>query len=114
MKIRRAELRDYPVLADLYLEVRRETFSWVPAESFKFEDFHRDTQGELVWLAESGAQPVGFASVYLQSAFLHSLYIDRKAQGRGIGSALLAHVIRTTRGRMTLKCLTFNRLAQAF
>ncbi len=114
LQIRRAELRDFPVLAELYLTVRRITFNWLPAETFHPDDFYRDTQGELLWLASADQEILGFASVYLQSAFLHSLYITPAAQGRGVGSALLAHVIRTTRGRMTLKCLILNRAAQAF
>jgi len=112
--IRRAELRDFSALAELYVRTRRATFSWLPAETFQLEDFYRDTHGELIWLAEEGKTLVGFASVYVQSAFLHALYIADHAQGRGVGRALLAHVIRTTPGRMTLKCLTFNHLAQTF
>ncbi len=112
--IRRAELSDFPALADLYLDVRQQSFSWLPPSLFQREDFFRDTQGEVIWLASEAGQILGFASVYLDSAFLHALYISPKAQRRGVGSRLLAQVIRTTQGRVTLKCLTFNRAAQAF
>lgn len=112
--IRRAELSDFPALADLYLAVRRHTFAWLPASLFQREDFFRDTQGECLWVAVRDRRLVGFASVYLDSAFLHALYISAGSQGCGIGTALLDHVIRTTPGRVTLKCLTFNRAAQTF
>lgn len=112
--IRRAELSDLPALADLYLHVRRNTFSWLPPERFQREDFFRDSQGELVWVATRAGTLVGFASVYSESAFLHSLYVHPTAQRTGIGRLLLAQVVRTTPGRVTLKCLTFNRAAQAF
>lgn len=112
--IRRAELRDFPALADLYLDVRQKSFSWLPPSLFQREDFFRDTHGEVIWLAAEDGTILGFASVYLDSAFLHSLYIRADAQRRGVGSRLLAQVIRTTQGRVTLKCLTFNRAAQAF
>lgn len=112
--IRRAELSDFPALADLYLAVRRSTFAWLPVSLFQREDFFRDTQGECVWVAVRHRTIVGFASVYLESAFLHSLYVAHTAQGSGVGKALLDHVVHTTPGRVTLKCLTFNRTAQAF
>ncbi|MFY8105383.1 MAG: GNAT family N-acetyltransferase [Elstera sp.] len=114
LQIRRGELRDFAILAELYLRTRRSAFSWLPPETFQLEDFYRDTQGELIWLAEDGRAVLGFASVYVQSAFLHALYIADHAQGRGVGRALLSHVIDSTPGRMTLKCLTFNHLAQTF
>lgn len=112
--IRRAELRDFPELAGLYLNCRRLTFDWLPADSFHLEDFYRDTQSEVIWLARYRHKLLGFASIYLQSAFLHALYIAKEAQGCGIGTALLDHASRMTPGRLTLKCLTLNRAAQAF
>jgi GNAT superfamily N-acetyltransferase len=114
LRIRRAELRDFAVLASLYLRTRRETFTWLPTKTFQIEDFYRDTQGEVIWVAEGGKAVLGLASVCVPNAFLHALYIAGYAQGRGVGRALLAHVIGMTPGRMTLKCLTRNHLAQGF
>ncbi len=107
-------MRDFAALATLYLRTRRKTFTWLPAKTFQLEDFYRDTQGEVIWVAEGGKAVLGFASVYGPSAFLHALYIAGYAQGRGVGQALLAHVIGVTPGRMTLKCLTCNHLARRF
>ncbi|MCD6658480.1 GNAT family N-acetyltransferase, partial [Vibrio cholerae] len=39
-------------LRKLYLDSRRDNFPCLKADSFRIEDFDRDSQGERIWLSE--------------------------------------------------------------
>ena len=81
-------------------------------------------------VAEAGARPIGFAIVSFESlgrpygpwmqpvlASLDAIAVDEKAQGAGVGKALLAEVERVARARdavsVHLRTATTNRRAQA-
>jgi carbon monoxide dehydrogenase subunit G/GNAT superfamily N-acetyltransferase len=88
--IRSPEQADLEELANIYLAVRRETFTWVNPLTFRHEDFFAHTQGELVWLAEmADGEIAGFMTLWSPDDFIHMLYIRNACQGQGIGTALL-------------------------
>ena len=110
--VRRARPDELPVCADLYVRVLRETFTWIPRDRHKAEDFLRAAREEEVFVAVEAGRIVGLAALYRPQAFLHSLYVE--ARGRGIGKALLDHVIAAAGGGLSLKCQAANLGAQAF
>ena len=102
-------------LADIYLAVRRETFTWVDPASFRHEDFSVHTQGEDLWIAEAqNGETAGFMTLWPPDDFIHMLYVSRSWQGQGAGAALLAALPDWPHSKYRLKCLVKNRRANAF
>jgi len=112
LSIRRARREELPACAELYVRVLRETFTWMPPERHRAEDFLRAAREEVVFVAEEADRIVGIAAVFGPQNFLHSLYVEDR--GRGIGKALLHHVIACADGPVSLKCQAANARAQAF
>jgi len=113
--IRTPRVSDREELADIYLTVRRQTFTWVDPSRFRHEDFFAHTQGELVWLAEAPDGAIaGFMTLWAADDFIHMLYIRKEWQGRGVGTALLAALPHWPRHTYRLKCLVNNAGAKAF
>ena len=112
LEIRRARLEDLAACAALYVRVLRDTFTWMPPERHSEADFHWAARDEDVYVALEAGHIVGLASVYAAQTFLHSLYVAER--GRGIGKALLDHVIAANGGALQLKCQAANVRAQAF
>lgn len=112
MEIRRARSEELAACADLYVRVLRETFTWLPAERHRRDDFLRAAGEEEIYVAVDGQRILGLAAFYRPQNFLHSLYVD--ARGAGIGKALLDHVIACADGPVSLKVQAPNRRAQAF
>jgi ribosomal protein S18 acetylase RimI-like enzyme len=112
LQIRRAEPGDLPACAALYVRVLTDTFTWIAPERHSKADFLRAAHEETVYVALDGGRLVGLASVYAPQTFLHSLYVTER--GRGIGKALLDHVIAEMGGLLQLKCQVANARAQAF
>lgn len=110
--IRRARADELAACANLYVRVLRETFTWVPPERHRTEDFLAAARDEEVFVAVEGGRILGLAALYRPQAFLHSLYVEER--GRGIGKALLDHVLAETGGGLALKCQAANVGAQAF
>lgn len=90
----------------------RDTFTWLPPERHNEADFLAAAREEEIYVAAEGDRILGMAALYRPQAFLHSLYVTER--GRGIGKALLHHVIAQAGGRLSLKCQTANLGAQAF
>jgi len=107
LQLRPARPTDLEDLTRIYRSVRAEIGSHVA-------DFGLDTAEETVLVAELDGRVVGFASVYPQESFLHHLYVDPRARGRGVGRALLVAATRDTTDRPWLKVDPANRAARAF
>jgi len=74
----------------------------------------RETLGETILVAEEDGAAVGFVALYLPDRFVHHLYVDPDAQGRGVGRILLEEAVRLAGGAASLKCQTRNLGAIAF
>jgi GNAT superfamily N-acetyltransferase len=115
MLLRPALPSHHAALADLYLRSRRAAFTWRDPEDFQLDDFARDTEGELIHLAESPDGTIlGFLSLWEPDRFIHHLFIAPDQLRQGIGRALLADLHRHHAGPFRLKCLTANLPALAF
>jgi GNAT superfamily N-acetyltransferase len=112
LEIRRARPEELQACADLYVRVLTDTFTWLPAERHDRREFLRSARDEEIFVAVEAGRIVGLAALYRPQAFLHSLYVTER--GRGIGKALLHHVIAAAGGRLSLKCQAANTGAQAF
>lgn len=110
--IRRARADELAACAKLYVQVLTETFTWMPAERHRAADFLKAAVDEEVFVALESGRIVGIAALYRPQSFLHSLYVADR--GRGVGKALLDHVIAAAGGRLSLKCQAANVGAQAF
>jgi len=98
--------------AALYERVLRETFTWTDPETHQARDFLRAARDEEVYAAHVGSRLVGVAAFYRPGNFLHSLYVTER--GRGVGKALLDHVLTVADGPVSLKVQAANRRARAF
>lgn len=114
MEIRLLEPQDETRLAEIYLESRKETFHWMPENSFHLSDFDQDTLDEEIHVALDGDIPVGFISVWQPDNFIHHLYIDSKYQNQGIGKKLLNHALAKMERPAGLKCVVQNKRAVEF
>jgi len=112
LTIRRARVDELAACAGLYVRVLRETFTWVAPEKHSSEDFLAAARDEEVFVAVENGRIVGLAALYRPQVFLHSLYVEER--GRGVGKALLDHVLAETGGGLSLKCQAANVGAQAF
>jgi ribosomal protein S18 acetylase RimI-like enzyme len=112
--IRRARTDEIATCAALYERVGSATFVWRPKNWFKAADFMRFAKEEAVYVAESNGQILGIMSVYRPESFVHCLYVDMPAQGLGVGTALLAHAAKETKGPLALKVDEPNQRALAF
>ena len=112
MEIRRARSDELGACADLYVRVLCETFTWLPPERHRREDFLRAAKEEEVYVAVEGARVIGLAAFFRPQNFLHSLYVDQR--GGGIGKALLDHVAALADAPLSLKVQAPNLRAQAF
>lgn len=99
--------------AELYDRVARATFTW-----FEFGDlrpkFLEEAAEEEVYVAVDGARILGLAAFFRPDSFLHSLYVDAAAQGRGVGLALLQHIDALSPGPVSLKVQQLNHRGRAF
>ena len=114
VQIRAAQPYDSKTCAVIYAAGRARAFSWVDESRFHLSDYHRDVQGEEVWVAEAGGRVVGFASIWTLDNFLHHLYVAAGYERKGVGSALLEHVCKSLHGCVRLKCVVANRTALDF
>ncbi len=112
LEIRRARPDELGRCADLYVKVLRETFTWLPQDRHRREDFLRAAQEEEVYLAQAEGEILGIAALYRPQSFLHSLYVD--VRGLGVGRALLDHVAAAAGGPLSLKVQEPNARARAF
>ena len=110
--LRRARPEELAACAEIYVRVLTDTFTWVPPDRHRAEDFLKAARDEEIYVAVDTGRIVGMAALYRPQRFLHSLYVTER--GRGIGKALLDHVLAAAGGGLSLKCQAANKLAQAF
>ena len=94
---------DITACAALYERVIAAAFSWRPAGYHSAAEFLGFAAQEEVWLAEQDGAVVGLLSFYRPGNFIHALYVDPGAQGRGIGRALVETVVASATGPVALK-----------
>jgi len=113
MLIRQFRESDCLVCAAIYERAWNSAF---PAthRSITRKQFEAETEGETILVAEENDGVLGFASVWMPDSFLHHLYVDPRAQRRGIGTALLQHVKGLVTSGIDLKCQTQNVGALSF
>jgi len=110
-----AAVADFPVLAQMYLDLRRQTMTWVPPERFQYGDFAVHAAGETIQVAKrADGEILGFISVWPADDFIHMLYVRESSQGKGVGTALLRALPGWPTHRYRLKCLVNNARATAF
>ncbi|MCG3147997.1 MAG: hypothetical protein PCFJNLEI_01439 [Verrucomicrobiae bacterium] len=108
--IRKAQPADYPQLAQIFLDARRQVFPWqIPVLS----DFEQQTAGEIIYVAVE-KKPVGFISIWEPDRFIHHLYVAPQHQRCGIGKQLLDSLRQWLPLPYQLKCVAKNELARAF
>jgi RimJ/RimL family protein N-acetyltransferase len=106
---------DTPALCDIYLTVRRTTFTWVDPGRFHREDFSMHTRDEVVSVCHGqDGDIVGFLALWEPENFIHMLYVRPEFQGRGAGTALLQALPNWPFRRYRLKCLVKNKRALAY
>ena len=114
MTIRRFKEEDRESLQNLYLEVRKQTFSWLDPDSIKPEDFDKDTEGESIWVCEIESEIIGFASAQALEKYIHHLYVLPQHTNHGYGSQLLEACLNWIAYPAQLKCLSENTTAIKF
>ncbi len=115
ISVRRAEPKDHPSLARIFLEARKNAFTWQDAAAFTLADFVHQTRGEILILAEDeNGTVLGFISVWEPDSFVHHLFVDPLFQGRGIGTRLLESLRVWLPPPHRLKCLLANTRAHSF
>ena len=114
LTIRLARAGEIAACAELYERVARETFTWIAPEAIQAATFVEDARHEEVRVALADGRIVGLASLYRPDRFLHSLYIDAPARGRGVGLALLNETRKAVGGPLSLKVQKLNTRAIAF
>lgn len=112
LQVRAARPHELGACADLYVEVLRETFTWLPPERHRREDFLRAARDEEIYVATQHGVIVGIAGFYRPQNFIHSLYV--KCRMEGVGSALLAYLAQAADGPLSLKVQSPNLAARAF
>ena len=105
LSIRPALEQDTNQLASLFLTTRKHTFTWLNPSLFKLEDYTKEVDGEVVYVAEKNHSIVGFISIWqeIHLHFIHHLFIDPEFQNQGIGKQLLDFAIFCTHQPFELK-----------
>ena len=112
LEVRLARKDEIAACAEIYLKVLRETFTWLPPERHRREEFLSSARDEEIYVAIEDGRIVGIAGFYRPMNFLHSLYVQER--GRGVGKALIDHLSATADGPVSLKVQEPNRRAQDF
>ncbi|HEY4029749.1 MAG TPA: GNAT family N-acetyltransferase [Caulobacteraceae bacterium] len=115
MEVREARKDEWPVCAEIYVRAGRAAFTWAEPELFRESNIIAwAEEGETLYLAIDGGRPVGMMSLWRPDDFVHNLFVDIGAQGRGVGAALLQFAFAIAKGPVTLKCDAFNARALRF
>ncbi len=102
-------------MARIFLESRLEAFYWLNPARFRLGDFEKETEGEIVFVAEDGSgNLLGFISVWEPERFVHHLYIAPGQQRQSVGRRLLERLSLWLPLPYRLKCKVKNEPACAF
>ncbi|WP_159688927.1 GNAT family N-acetyltransferase [Cognatazoarcus halotolerans] len=113
-RVRLLEEADRHTLRLIFLTTRRSAFRWMSPDELKISEFDTATADELVLVADTDGQVVGFVSIWQPEDFIHNLFVSPEWQNRGIGTQLLS-AAGTHIGRPAhLKCSIHNERARAF
>jgi GNAT superfamily N-acetyltransferase len=104
---------DAPACADIFDRSWHAGHPYAPRR-IDLAAFERAVEDRSVIVVEADGVVLGFAAVHLPERFVHHLYVEPTAFGRGIGRALLDGAVRLAGGPATLKCQTRNGRAMAF
>lgn len=115
--LRPATADDLPALAELLIRVRTAAFPHMPEGIHPPDEVRAyvggwDLAAWEVWLAEDGAEPLGFAVV--SGDWLDSLYVAPECAGTGIGGALLDIAKQLRPGGFCLWVFEANTPAREF
>ena len=114
MSVREFTEDDLNALRTVYLETRRQAFSWLDGDSLKLDDFDKDTHGERIWVYELSKEIIGFVSIWEPEDFIHHLFILPEFLRQGYGSQLLATAMGSMSHPAKLKCVSQNIAALNF
>lgn len=114
MKIRKMEIRDVSLLADLWLKTSLTAHSFIP-EKYWIENKilmeEKYLPNSEVYVAEEMDNILGF--VALIENHIASIFVDERQQGKGIGSLLLNYV-KDLRSELTLNVYQKNQKSVNF
>ncbi|MGZ3275468.1 MAG: GNAT family N-acetyltransferase [Caulobacteraceae bacterium] len=115
MEIRAAQRDEWLVCAEIYVRSGRAAFTWVDPEAFQIGNIVACAEeGEELYLAFDRGRPVAMMTFWRPDSFVHNLFVDPRAQGRGAGTALLQFAYDIADGPVTLKCDPQNQPALRF
>ena len=69
--------------------------AWIGA--FNREAFAENVERREVWIAEEAGRTLGYASLDPATFEVDSIYVAPEAAGRGVGSALMEHILDVAR-----------------
>lgn len=114
MPVRKFVESDREALRRVYLDTRLQSFTWLDGNGLALADFDADTEGERIWVYDSGAELVGFVSADVANNFIHHLFILPHWARQGVGSRLLQACLDDIGYPTRLKCVSANSAALAF
>lgn len=100
---------------EIYVRSGRAAFTWVDPALFQVAEIIAwAEQGEELYLGFDRGRPVAMMSFWRPDNFIHNLFVDPGAQGRGAGTALLEFAYGLADGPVTLKCDPLNQASLRF
>jgi ribosomal protein S18 acetylase RimI-like enzyme len=118
LEIRRMQPAELREVVALWTRSKRRALAWLaaelahtPEEDFAYFSETICARGD-VWVAARAGQPV--ALMALEGSHVDQLFVDPDSQGRGVGSALLAHAKRLHPRGLSLFTHVRNVRARAF
>ncbi|MFV0559153.1 MAG: GNAT family N-acetyltransferase [Enterococcus sp.] len=114
MEIRYSREADLPALRELFNASRKAAFFWEEPSQYQMWDFDEVTRDEVVFVAESNEEIVGFVGIYLPDDFIHSLYVAPEFFNQGIGHSLLDRALQELPKTAQLKVVSKNKRALEF